>query len=373
MNKRLLPLMLFPLVLTIASCNGQGGASSGESIINQKDVDTLKSILSKQDLSPFNEKYFYGVYSQNFSVYTNMIDEEEEYGTYVDFFNYRGNGGVGYYYNVDEEDYEKVIEDEDANIFDIMCQGFGYYALNQSATIYSYLHDDFEETQDSQRITYFQLLSALLDDTNVQIENTFILADYFDDENNQYRLFNGAIEKDILFSSYTTKTIADIFSRVNIYGGPETCEAIDTLFYQICLSLSESTDKEISEFLINNNVEYAESDYYFDLSFELKEEKYIELLDESDVIPGIVKGTLHLDKETQVLDSFEYKIVRLEEEVDYDTNYIHTVSMEFKVEGESRHGKPEVDPSVSEDPEVFTEPDEFIEKVIEEVVPTIGQ
>ena len=60
------------------------------------------------------------------------------------------------------------------------------------------------------------------------------------------------------------------------------------------------------------------------------------------MIPGIIKGTLYLDKETKMLDTFEYKVVYLEEEVDYSTNYVHTATMEFKSEGYSYHGKPPI-------------------------------
>ena len=397
MNKRLLPI-LFPLVLSIASCGGNSddkgksegsasesgaatsisgdsvssseGSASGETIDNQKDVDNLKALLAKQDLSPFNEKAYYSEYQQNFSVYANSIEDE---GKYIEFINYRGIGSVGYYYNVDEETYDAIIEKEDTNTFDIMCQGYGFYDLAQNATTYSFLNDEFEEKEDRERSTYIQQVKAQFAETSLQIENFYLFADYYDDENNEYRTFNGIIDKDILFGSYTTKALSNVFARVNIYDGPGYCETLDALYYQICSSLFSSGDKEISEFIINNNVAYTESEKYDELSFELQEEKYIAQLSESEVIPGAIKGTLYLDSETKAMDHFEYKIIHFEEEVDYDTNYVHTASMEFKVNGYSHHGKHEVEPSIDDDPTVYTDPNEFMEQVIEQVVPNIAK
>ena len=398
-----MPIFLFPLALFIASCGGntdsegtsadstEEGAtsatstpeeitsatsgeeitsadptSSEETIVNQEDVDNLKSLLAKQDLSPFNEKFFFTQYSQNYSVYINSIDDDSRY---VEFINYNGSGNVAYYYDVDEEIYNKILEKDDINTFDIMCQGFGQYALVQYATINAYLNDEFEEKEDHQRTNHIQQLQALFDDKNLQVESLYIYSDYFNDEAMEYRTFNGIIDKDTLFGSYTTKAISNIFSRVNIYDGPGYCEIIDSLYYQICLSLLASSDEEISQFIINNNVEYVEADEYSDISFELKEDKYIEYLGDHDVIPGVIKGTLHLDKETKALDNFEYKIIHFEESADYEANNIHTASMEFKAKGESRHGEPEGEPSMSEDPTVYTDPDEFMEQVIEQVIP----
>ena len=396
MNKRLLPIILLPLVLSIASCGENKSdkgtssdsasteivsspessvasseeSSSAATIANQEEVDNLKSLLAKQDLSPFNEKAFYAKYSQNFSMYTNSMDDD---GKYIEFINYRGSGDFGYYYDVDKKLYEEIIKDEDINTFDIMCQGYGYYGLVQYATVNSFLNDEFEEKEDQERFTYIQQLQAQFDDKNLQIENLYIFSDFYDDENMQYRIFNGAIEKEILFASYSTKTLSDIFSRVNIYDGPGYSETIDALYYQICFALLESSDKDISDFIINNNVEYTESDEYAELSFELKEEKYITYLSDSDVIPGAIKGTLYLNKETKELDNFEYKIIHFEEEVDHSTNYIHTASMEFKVEGYSHHGKHEADPSMSEDPTIYTDADEFMKQVVEQVIPSIAE
>lgn len=392
MNKQLLPIILFPLALSIASCGeNEGGkgsssesvpeqtidsqksdegrseeSSSEEIIVNQEDVDSLKALLAKQDLSPFYEKTFVAQYKQNFSVYTNLIDGE---GKYIEFINYNGVGNAGYYYNVDEEIYKKLVEEKNINTFDIMCQGYGYYGLTQNATTYSFLNDEFEEKEDRERNTYIQKVEAQFDETNLQVQNYYIYSDYYDDDSTDFRIFNGVIAKDILFGTYTTEALSNVFSRINIYDGPGYCETIDALYYQICYSLLESSDKEISEFIINNNVEYTESDKYSELSFELQEEKYIEQLGESDIIPGAIKGTLHLNKETKELDSFEYTIIHIEESFDQSSNYVHTASMEFKAEGYSHHGKPEVEPGMDEDPTVFTDPNEFMDQIIQQVIP----
>ena len=391
MNKQLLPIILFPLALSITSCGGNEGgkgstsesvpeqtidsqksdegrseeSSSEEIIVNQKDVDNLKALLARQDLSPFNEKAFMAEFRQNFSVYTNLIGDD---GKYIEFINYNGLGNVGYYYDVDVETYKQLIEDKNTNTFDIMCQGYGYYGLVQYATTNSFLNDEFEEKEDRERSTYIQQVQAQFDETNLQIQNYYIFSDYFDDDNNDYRIFNGTIGKDILFGAYTTEVLSNVFSRINIYDGPGYCETIDSFYYQICFSLLESSDKEISEFIINNNLQYAESDKYSELSFELQEEKYIEQLDESDIIPGAVKGTLYLNKETKELDSFEYTIVHIEESFDQSSNYVHTASMEFKANGYSHHGKHEGEPSMEEDPTVFTDPNEFMDQVIMQVI-----
>lgn len=401
MNKKLLPIILFPLVLSIASCGGNEGSkgtssdsvsektdvsssemtsdsssektsdpsSSAATIPNQEDVDNLKSLLAKQDLSPFNEKAYFSQYQQNFTVYTNHMDDD---GKSIDFYNYRGSGNFGYYYNVDKEVYEETIKKEGLNTFDIMCQGLGYYGLIQYATINSFLNDEYEEREDNERFTYIQQLQALFDDTNLQIDNMYLFSDFNDDENMDYRLFNGIIDKETLFGAYTTAALSNVFSRVNIYDGPGYCETIDELYYQICLTLSESSDKEISDFILNNEVAYAESDKYSELSFALKEDKYIEQLIDNDVLPGTIKGTLYLDKETKELDSFEYRIIHFEEEADHNENFIRTASMDFKVEGYSRHGKHEDDPSLSEEPVVYTDAHEFMDQVIAQVLPNIA-
>ena len=388
MNKKALTLLMLPLVLSVASCGGKndGAQSSGDTqssrdtqpsegsipeatIENQNDVDNLKSLLAKQDLSPFNEKTYISQYAQNFSVYTNGNDDE---GKYINFFNYRGTGNVGYYYKLDEEKYQEIIKDENSNIFDLMCQGFGYYVLSQYATVNSFLNDESEDIESSERFTFMQQLEAMLDDANLQIKNTYFYADFFDDEKMDYRLFNGAIDKKILFDAITTKALSDLFSRVNVYDGPGYCETIDSLYYQICQSLLESSDKEISDFIINNNITYAETANYLELSFALKEEKYIQHLADNDVIPGIIKGTLYLDKETKILDTFEYKVVYLEEEVDYSTNYVHTATMEFKSEGYSYHGKPDAEMPAADEITVYTDPDEFMKDVIDQVIPPIA-
>ena len=379
---------MLPLVLSVASCGGKNdrAQSSGDTqssrntqpsegsipeatIENQNDVDNLKSLLAKQDLSPFNEKTYISQYAQNFSVYTNGNDDE---GKYINFFNYRGTGNVGYYYKLDEEKYQEIIKDENSNIFDLMCQGFGYYVLSQYATVNSFLNDESEDIESSERFTFMQQLEAMLDDANLQIKNTYFYADFFDDEKMDYRLFNGAIDKKILFDAITTKALSDLFSRVNVYDGPGYCETIDSLYYQICQSLLESSDKEISDFIINNDITYAETANYSELSFALKEEKYIQHLADNDVIPGIIKGTLYLDKETKILDTFEYKVVYLEEEVDYSTNYVHTATMEFKSEGYSYHGKPDAEMPAADEITVYTDPDEFMKEVIDQVIPPIA-
>ena len=391
MKKRFLPFVFVPMVLAVAACGGKGegtetstgttstgttssetsvAPSSEETIDNQQDVDNLKSLLAKQDLSPFNEKVFFSTYQQNFSVYSNAIDDD---GKYIEFINYSGSGNLGYYYNVDAETYAEIIKDKDINIFDIMCQGYGFYVLTQYATVNSFLNDEFEEAEARERFSFIQELTAQFDATNLQIDNFYMYADYFNDENMDIRSFSGIIDKGILFESYTTKALSDVFSRVNLYDGPGYCEAIDALYYQICLALVGSSDKEISDFIHNNNVGYAESNQYLELSFELKEEKYIEQLIESEVIPGTIKGTLFFDKETQKLDDFKYKIIHFEEAADYDTNCIHTASMEFKVEGNFRRGKPEGELPVGEEPTVYTDANEFMGQVIEQVIPPIAQ
>ena len=378
-------LLLVPFIIGLVSCNDTSTSpisedttassisediSTTSSIDNQEDVDHLKLLLSKQDLSTFNEKSFFTQYRQNFTSYTNVINEEDKY---IDFYNYRGSGNVGYYYNLDEETYKEIINEEGTNLFDIMCQNYGFYLLTQSATVNAFTNDDYEEKTDTARMSFIQQLSAQFDETNLQIQNFYLFADYYDDDNVDYRTFNGAIEKDILFSAYSTKTLSDIFSRVNIYDGPGYCETIDSLYYQICLSLLDSSDEEISEFIHNNHITFSESDYYSELSFEIQEDKYMEVLQENDVIPGIIKGTLHINKETKEMEEFEYSTVYFEEEADQQANYVHTASMEFEVDGYSHHGKPEGDPSTSDEPTVFTDPDEFLEQVVSQVIPSIVQ
>lgn len=359
--------LLIPLLVGLAACN------DSSDINNQQDVNNLKSLLAAQDLSPFNEKTFGAVYSQNFSVYTNEINDE---GRYIDFFNYQGGYcTTSYYYNVAKEAYEELMKDEDTNIFDIMCAGSGYYHLSQTATIESFLEDQFEDRDGNERVSFLQELVAHFDDENknLQIDNSYMFADYYNEDNLDFRMFSGIIDTNTLFDSYSTKSLSDLFSKVNVYDGPGYCENIDSIYYQICFSLLDKSDKEISDFIISNNISYVEGDEYLELSFELKEQKYLDLLAENDIFPGSMKGTLYFDKESKLFDNFEYKIIYLESEVDSSTNYVHTASMEFKASGLSRHGKPEGYPQMSEEPTEYTDPDEFIKQVTEQVLPNIAE
>lgn len=364
MKKRF--LLLIPLIAGLAACN------DSSTINNQEDVDNLKTLLAAQDLSPFNEKSFGAVYSQNFSVYSNMINDE---GRYIDFFNYQGSYcTTSYYYNVEKETYEELIKEGDTDIFDLMCAGSGYYHLSQTATIKSFLEDQFEDRDANERVSFLQELVAHFDDENknLQIDNQYMFADYYNEDNFVIRMFSGIIDTNILFDYYSTKTLTDIFSRINVYDGPGYCQNIDSLYYQVCFDLLDSSDKEISDFIINNNIGYSEGEEYLELSFELKEQKYIDFLTENDIFPGTLKGTLYFDKETKAFDNFDYKIIYLEEEIDYSTNYVHTASMEFKASGYSRHGKPEGYPEMSDEPTEFTDPDEFINQVAEQALPNIA-
>ncbi|MBO6286125.1 MAG: hypothetical protein J6O18_07435 [Bacilli bacterium] len=79
-----------------------------------------------------------------------------------------------------------------------------------------------------------------------------------------------------------------------------------------------------------------------------------------------------MDKETKELDSFEYRIIHFEEESDHNENFIRTASMDFKVEGYSRHGKHEEDPFLSEEPVVYTDAHEFMDQIVAQVLPNIA-
>ena len=89
--KKILSILLLLCLFVLASCNKPGNEAidtqskevdtqtdpPSEEIDNQNKVDEFKTLLSKQDLSPFYERMFSSTFKQDYVSYTNSYGEEE--------------------------------------------------------------------------------------------------------------------------------------------------------------------------------------------------------------------------------------------------------------------------------------------------------
>ena len=351
-------LLLIPLVVSLISCGGS------TSIPNQETVNKIKTILSKQDLSDFYSKTLRAMYTQDYDVldiYEN--DDGEKVSSYL---NYTGRGIFGKYYDLTADEYNSIV-DERGNIdtFDAISIGKGYYGLVSVVRTMSFNREGGYESE-LYNLDVSQSMALKSTDKDVWVDNTLYVSDdgIFQYETRQE--LNASINKELLFGSVSTRTFRDIFSKVDLFDTPGNIEHLDKLYTSICRELVSKSDKEISDFILANQVSIKEEDN-IEVNFVYTNEDIDE--EEADYIfPGAIKGTLLFDKSTYQFSDFSYEMIYKIETYDEDTGSVKLINTKFTASGESYRGLPD-DKWEPINPTVYDDVAEFLEDVNEQVVP----
>ena len=366
MKKKLLFLSAIAAITSLTGCNKENH------INNQAEVDALKALLNKQDLSPFYEKSFSAMYNQSYSVYSNNIRED---GEDIQFFRYNGTGMYGYYYSVTQEQYEKITSQDEVNPFDFMVQGTSAYDIRQSLDVDSYSFESDEQysepRENRQTFEYWQSLTALFSNGNFQVDTKVTIDDKLDNNHDEMLDFNGIIANETLLETVTTSALNELFLQMEMFDGQRNTEFLDNLYYQTCEELLNKTDREISDFININHIEIKEGEANTEVSFKIEDESIRNILSENDVFPGIIEGTLTYDKETGEYKSYSYNINYMNNEISEDGSSIHNASMKFSCEGYSTHKKYEGSIYVRPDPVEYTSGEEYVSTISEKAIPSL--
>ena len=358
-------LLLIPLMVGLASCNNSSG------IENQETVDKVKEILNKQDLTEFHSKYLRAIYSQEYDVLdinNEDIDaESEEYEKTTNYLNYVGSGIFGIYYDLTDDEYTSIV-DQNGNIstFDAIAEGKGYYGIIQVVRTMSFNREGGLESK-LYNLDISQSTTVKSTDEDVWVDNTLYVSDdgifHYED---QQRL-SASINKELLFGSVSTRTFRDIFSKVDLFDVPGNVEHLDKLYFNICRDLISKEDKEISDFILANQVTINEGEDNIEVSFVYSGQDIGE--EELDyVFPGVIKGSLVFDKITYEFSEFNYDIINKLETYDEETGSIKLVSTKFTCQGETAREVPH-DSWEPEDPTIYDDVAEFLKDLNEQVVP----
>lgn len=345
--------------------------SCGDSIGNREEVNRLKDLLSKQDLSPIYDKMFVSMFSQNYNVFSSLSGEEDEEGAETRFYSYRGAGGFGCLYEVSEAAYAEVEALESQNFFDYLSRGIGDYGMVQTATLVSYLYENGEDEliRSLQSLEFVQEVDARFTANDVQVVNSLIAKDSvgggYDVDTRQY--FNGLIDKGTLFDAITVRAFSDIFARTNLFDGQRCCEALDRIYFDTVKQLCAKTDAELSDFIIKNDIRIESEEEATLVHFKVGDENLRATLDENDIIPGTLEGTLTYEKESGKFSAYEYGIAYVSN--DLSEGNVHTTSMEFKASGYSWNQKYGQEIYIDPNPTVYEDAEDFLEDVVNEVIP----
>ena len=385
---------IFPLLLAgiaLPSCGGapatssivSSQASSSDSIassdpsasssIPTEEVNKLKSLLAKQDLSPAYDKMFVTEFRQNYEHYTSNNGGEEEADT--SFYTYRGSGVFGCLYEVSEAAYEEAEALEDPNFFDYLSRGKGSYAMIQNGALVSYQHeiDGEDDTESLQCLDFLQNMETRFTEDKVQVVNSLYTKDTldggYDGDARQY--FNGKINKETLFDTITVRAFSDIFARTNLFDGQRSCERIDRIYFDVARELRAKTDAELGEFIVRNDIRFEEKEESILVHFKVGDESLRATLEENDIIPGVFEGTLTYEKESGKFDAFEYGIRFASNETDAEGGKVYITSMEFEATGYSWNQKYGSDPYIDPDAALYDDAEAFLEDVVEEVIPPV--
>lgn len=361
--------VLLPLVLALSGCQ------SAPSIPNQEAVDDLKVLLSKQDLSESYARYIKGNYIQEYDVLDieNSYDVEEtnseEYGKVSNYFNYAGRGLFGSYYDLTADEYNSIV-DENGNIdtFDAIAAGKGYWGILQVGRTMSFNREDGREAN-IVNLDISQSTTLKSTDEDLWVDNTLYLSDdgIFDYESRQELC--ASINKNLLFSSISTRAFREIFSQVNFFDAPGNVEHLDNLCFSICRELSSKSDKEISDFILENQISIQDEEDNIKLNFVFNNEDVDE--EEADYIfPGEIKGTLLFDKDTYQFSEFTYDMEYRLEAYDEETGDVRLVNTKFICSGESSRGLID-DTWEPINPTVYEDVPTFLEDVREQVIPPL--
>ena len=341
--------------------------------MHTEEVNKLKALLSKQDLSPAYAKMFVSTFTQNYNVLSSISGEEDEEGAETRFYSYRGGGMFGCLYEVSEEAYEEVEALKSHDFFDYLSRGTGDYGLLQAATLVSYLYEKGEaETQKSlQSLDFTQSLDARFTDETVQVTNSLFVKDVveggFDIDSRQY--FNGLIDKKTLFDTITPNALSNLFARTNLFDGQRSCEVLDRIYFDAVRELSHKTDAELGAFIDENAIQIEDEGENTLVHFNLEDEAIRAILDENDIIPGDFEGTLTYEKESGRFASYEYRIAYVSNES--DGGNVHTASMEFKASGYSWKQEYDGELYIDPNPTVYEDAETFLDDVLEEVIPPV--
>lgn len=383
-------LLLIPLVLGLASCGGKStptvssseiiyssssevtsssssqGISSLEStdIPERETVEKVKELLSRQDLSEFYTKVIIGSYIQEYDVLEVNYDEDSKVSNY---FNYDGRGMFGFYYDLNEDQYGSIVDEKgNVEIFDAIAKGLGYYGLLQVIRTMSFNRVDGAEA-DINNLDIFQQMTLKTTDDEVWVGNTLYASNDGVFHYDTRQELQASINKDLLFSSISTRTFRETFSKVDLFNTPANMEHLDKLYYSICRDLVTESDEGISDFVVENQISIEEDEDNIKVNFVFLNEDIDE--EEADFIfPGEIKGTLFYDKETYEFTNFSYEMVYKIETFNEETGSIRVINTKFTCSGDSSRVWPH-EAWQPTDPIVYDDVADFLEDVNEQVVP----
>ena len=373
-----LPLLLSTLTLfacgentSIESQTESPQESSSEASWNREEVNKLKDLLSKQDLSPIYTKMFVSMFTQDYDFMLSHNGGQDDMET--SFYSYRGGGAFGCLYEVSEASYAEVEALQSRNFFDYLARGKGSYGMVQTATLVSYLYEnnEYENVKSLQGLTFSQQVEARFSEDNVQVCNSLFAKDSveggYDVDTRQY--FNGIIDKGTLFDAITVRAFSDIFASTNLFDGQRSCETLDRIYFETVKELCDKTDAELGAFIAHNDIEIEEGEDTTLVHFKVGDESLRAVLEENDIAPGAFEGTLIYEKESGKFASYEYKISHVVNETDLDEGTVQAVSMEFQASGYSWNQRYDEDLYIDPDPTVYEDADEFLDDVVREVIP----
>ena len=357
-----LPLLLCSFAF--ASCDSKPA--------NMEQVNELKALLDKQDLSPILNKMFVSQFTQNYEAFSSIHDEEE---TETQFYSYRGGGMFGCLYEVSEQAYQEVAALESHDFFDYLARGKGSYGMIQTAAIVSY-HYDFQEeeaekTEELQSLDFLQRLETVFGDSTVQVYNSLSCKEDLDGTYDQWQSFNGIVDKGALFDTITARALSDIFASTNLYDGQRSCETLDRFYFELLGELRGKTDQELSDFIIENDIRFEKGEDATLVHFKVGSESLRAALDENDIIPGNFEGTLSYEKESGSFSAYDYKIAYASSEANESNGDVHSATMEFKATGYSWNKKYDKDLYIEPNPTVYEDAEDFLNDVVDEVIPPV--
>lgn len=380
--------LLISLVLSLAACNGQSSSTSAattsssnlssepiitssseeEVIPNQKVVDRLKELLKKQDLTPFYSKSLGTIYTHEF----NVLEIEEEDGDKItNYFIYAGLGFFDYYYDLSKEAYDSLVDEKgDVNTFDALSKGTGGYRLSQEGRSNTLKRSNWDDAE-TNNLTIFQLLTIKMTEQDALIFNALGIPDEGSYEFGQSQYLSASINKELLFGSISTRSFRDIFSQVDLFNAPGNVEHIDKLYYSNCYDLLTKSDKEISDFIIINQISIEEPEDLEEEDIKLSFTYANEDLDDEEkeyIFPGEIKGTLTFNPETLVFSGFTYEMTNTVETQDVENGYVRFANSRFTCRGISRR-EPFGEVDDPEDPTVYEDVPEFLKDLNEQVIP----
>lgn len=352
-------ILLLPLIVGLAACNNT-------SITNQKEVDQLKELLNKQDLSDFTSKSFGTMFTQQYDALDVYNDTEAEEKS-SSYFSYIGQGFLDSYYMLTKEQYDEIVDEKgDINIFDAIAVGQGGYRITQSAKTTSF----FREGGESSVIKNLDISQQMTLKTTAEDVLVYNVLDVADNQIYDYasrQKLNASIDKELLFESISTRSFREIFSRVNLFDSPKNIECLDRLYFSICRDLTTKSNKDISKFIKDNQISIKEVENNLNLSFVFQQndidEDYID-----NIFPGAIIGTLTFDKVTGSFNEFNYEIKYVNESYDEENGNLRTANMIFTCAGISARD-PMGDMWTPDNPTVYDNVVDFLEIVSEEIVP----